>query len=266
MPRKQNKLNKDENVSQPEGVVQPAAGEPVGAAEPRLPDPFEEAVDQAATGQIVDPVDGADAVAGNTDDDQAETAALNDAENRSKRVFFGRSGHLAVMAEFLHRRINVAIPEVDVGDDIFVVKGIAVEVTRVQVKSATAREQQNSYLALINVPEDQLSVPQDNPPLVYVFPIRRREGKLGRWSDFIVIRRGTLFARYINQQAGKRYVDPKGKPYVQFRIVLTDTTAQSGPGQVNFQNYRDAWDSWPPPWPADEEEAPGQFQAEGGVA
>src|SRR5262249_33930775 len=161
-------------------------------------------------------------------------ASQEDAETRSKRAFFERSGHLAVMAEFLHRRINVAIPEVDVGDDVFVVKGAAVEVTRVQVKGATAREQQNSYFALINGPEDQLAVPQDNPPLVYVFPIRRGEGKQGRWYDFIVIRRGTLFARYINQQAGTRYVDPKGKPYVQFRIAFTETTARSGPGQSDF--------------------------------
>lgn len=105
------------------------------------------------------------------------------------------------------------------------------------------------------MPEDQLSVPQDNPPLVYVFAIRRGQGKQGRWYDFIVIRRGTLFARYINQQAGKRYFDPNGKPYVRFRIVFTDTTAQSGPGQVNFQNYRDARDPWPPPSLEDEEDA-----------
>jgi hypothetical protein len=242
MGGKQKKPNKPEDIGQPEGVVQPQKGEPVGAPEPPLPQPADEAIPQA------------------------DAAAQEDAETRSKRAFFGRSGHLAVMAEFLHRRINVAIPEVDVGDDIFVVKGVAVEVTRVQVKGATAREQQNSYFALINVPEDQLSVPQDNPPLVYGFPIRRRAGKQGRWYDFIVIRRGTLFARYINQQAGKRYVDPKGRPYVQFRIVLTDTTAQSGPGQINFQNYRDAWDPWPPPWLADEEDAPGQIQGEGGGA
>ena len=70
------------------------------------------------------------------------------------------------MAELLHRRINVAIPGVDVGDDIFVVKGLSPQVTRVQVKGATAKEHQDSHVVLINVPSDQLKVPQDNPPLV----------------------------------------------------------------------------------------------------
>ena len=31
----------------------------------------------------------------------------------------GKAGHLAAMAEFLLRGYNVAMPEVDVGDDIF---------------------------------------------------------------------------------------------------------------------------------------------------
>jgi hypothetical protein len=257
-----NKPNKAEEIPQREGAAQPLGGGPVGAAEPPLPHPATEAVPQAAAGPDVEPV-VAGPVTGDAGAGQAAAAAQEDAETRSKRAFFGRSGHLAVMAEFLHRRINVAIPEVDVGDDIFVVKGVAVEVTRVQVKGATAREQQNSYFALINVPEDQLSVPQDNPPLVYVFPIRRRAGKQGRWYDFIVIRRGTLFAKYVNEQAGSRYVDPKGKPYVQFQIVFTDTTARSGPGQIDFQNYRDAWEPWPPPWLADEEGGSGPVQDEG---
>jgi hypothetical protein len=237
MARKRKKPNKAQTSSQPEEVLQPPPGQPVARA---------------------------GAQAGTTRDDPMAPVTPEEAELRSKRAFFGRSAQLAVMAELLHRRINVAIPEVDVGDDVFVVKGVAVEVTRVQVKGATGQEQQNSYFALINVPEDQLSVPQDNPPLVYVFPIRRGEGKQGRWSDFIVIRRGTLFARYVNQQAGKRYRDSKGKPYIQFRIVLTETTARSGPGQVNFQSYREAWNPWPPPWLADEEEAPGQIQRDDG--
>ena len=35
--------------------------------------------------------------------------------------YVGKGGHLAVMGEFLLRGYNVAMPEVDVGDDIFVV-------------------------------------------------------------------------------------------------------------------------------------------------
>jgi hypothetical protein len=149
------------------------------------------------------------------------------------------------MAEFLHRRINVAIPEVDVGDDIYVVKGFSVEVTRVQVKGAKAQEQLGNFVALFNVPSDQLKDPQDNPPLVYAFAIRRGTEKANRWSDFFLIRRSTLFARF-KEQAGTEYPGPKGKFYIRFRIVLTTDTAWSGAGEVDFQKYRNVWDPWPP--------------------
>ena len=36
--------------------------------------------------------------------------------------YLGKAGHLTVMSEFLMLGWNVAIPEVDIGDDIFVVQ------------------------------------------------------------------------------------------------------------------------------------------------
>lgn len=148
------------------------------------------------------------------------------------------------MAEFLHRRINVAIPEVDVGDDVFVVKGSDESVVRVQVKSATAAEQQNGYVGRFVIPEVQLTVPNDSPPLVYIFALRRGN----RWVEFVVIRRATLFARR-TEGAGYRQVDPDdGTVNIEFRIVFRPGSAPCGPGEVvDFQRYRDAWDPWPPP-------------------
>jgi hypothetical protein len=37
-------------------------------------------------------------------------------------LYIGKAGHLAVMSEFLMLGWNVAIPEVDTGEDIFVVQ------------------------------------------------------------------------------------------------------------------------------------------------
>ncbi len=181
--------------------------------------------------------------------DRAELALTDDAETRSRRAFFGRSGQLAVMSEFLYRRINVAIPEVDVGDDVFVVKGGDDTVTRVQVKAATAKAQAGSYFALFNVPLAQLSLFRDTPALVYVFAARFQD----RWSDFVVIRRSTLLARF-NEGAGARRTPPDAQEYVQFRIVFTADSAQCGP--VNLQRYRNAWDPWPPLQPEEEETPP----------
>ncbi len=59
------------------------------------------------------------------------------------------------MAELLWRGWNVALPEVDLGDDVFVVKDEDGEMFRVQVKTATAREQQASYVAQFRVDLNQ---------------------------------------------------------------------------------------------------------------
>lgn len=53
----------------------------------------------------------------------------------TKRSHLGKAGDHAVMAELLLRGWNVAIPEVDVGDDIFVVDDNADRAIRVQVKT-----------------------------------------------------------------------------------------------------------------------------------
>jgi hypothetical protein len=78
-------------------------------------------------------------------------------------LYTGRSGQLAAIAELLYRGLNAAIPEVDTGDDIFVVRDDEETVTRVQVKSANARETKVGYYAQFNVPLEQLEAPADPP-------------------------------------------------------------------------------------------------------
>jgi hypothetical protein len=52
-----------------------------------------------------------------------------------KRTHFGRAGEYAALSEFLLRGYNVAIPSVDVGDDVFVVDDREGTTWRVQVKT-----------------------------------------------------------------------------------------------------------------------------------
>src|SRR5229473_323045 len=109
------------------------------------------------------------------------------AKEERARLYFGRSGQLAVMSEVLYRRRNAAIPEVDVGDDVFVVCDEEENVTRVQGKSANATLQQGGYFVQFSIPLSQLK--QTDPEgFVYIFPVRWE----GRWADFIVIHRITL--------------------------------------------------------------------------
>ena len=65
--------------------------------------------------------------------------------------YLGKAGHLAVMSEFLILGWNVAIPEVDIGDDIFVVQDDNGTLRRVQVKTATATNRLSGFSAQFNV-------------------------------------------------------------------------------------------------------------------
>lgn len=81
--------------------------------------------------------------------------------NMSKRanLYLGRAGQMAIMAEFLDRGYNVAVPEVDVGDDIFVVRDSSGVYTRVQVKTSTARITRRGSTALYSLRLSQLAQP-----------------------------------------------------------------------------------------------------------
>jgi hypothetical protein len=59
---------------------------------------------------------------------------------KNYHLYLGKAGHLTVMSEFLTCGWNVAIPEVDVGDDIFVVQDDNGTLRRVQVKTSTSIE------------------------------------------------------------------------------------------------------------------------------
>src|SRR5829696_8415039 len=88
--------------------------------------------------------------------------------SRRQNLYVGRAGQMAVMGELLWRGWNVAFPEVDVGEDVFVVKDEGGELWRVQVKTATAQAQQRGYSAQFSVSVNQLKSPR-NPDLVYIF-------------------------------------------------------------------------------------------------
>lgn len=57
-----------------------------------------------------------------------------------KRSHLGMAGHYAAMSEFLYRGYNVAIPAVDIGDDVYVVEDQVGTMWRLQVKTSDAPE------------------------------------------------------------------------------------------------------------------------------
>jgi hypothetical protein len=148
---------------------------------------------------------------------------------------------MAVMAEFLHRGINVAVPVVDLGDDVFVVRHDEETVMRVQVKTANGEGTEGEYSAQFSIPIEQLERVEP-PALVYVFTVRH----FGRWRDFIVIRRTTLQQIRDDFGIGSKF-RKKNKEYLNLHLIFTpgDVTNKT----ASFHKYREAWEPWPPPQP-----------------
>jgi len=105
-------------------------------------------------------------------------------------LYTGRAGQAFVMAEFAIRGYNVAVPEIDRGDDLFVVHDTSGAFWRVQVKTANAKVlAKGGFRAQFRVRLSQLQTPY-TPDLTYVFATR----VAGRWADCVVIPRDKLYA------------------------------------------------------------------------
>jgi hypothetical protein len=152
--------------------------------------------------------------------------------------YTGRSRQMAVMAELLLRGCNVAIPEVDVGTDLFAFHETREDVARIQVKTATARtyKRKNGYQAQFKVPTKQLERP-DKPPLYYAFVVRRG----GEWLDFLIVGR-TELNDYWNSDLQFGSEDPDRnlilKVWFRPRKVMS--------GAVELTKHRHAWETLPP--------------------
>lgn len=140
---------------------------------------------------------------------------------------------MAVLAEFLWRGWNAAFPEVDVGEDIFVIEDETGILWRVQVKTATAQEQWDGYTAQFNVPLQQLGVLR-TPDLVYIFVIRRSVG----WGPFIIIDREALWDEHRIHGVGSV---SQGNLILRFRMGDA-YLACSG---RDFLPHRNNWSRWP---------------------
>lgn len=148
--------------------------------------------------------------------------------------YTGRAGHLAVMAELLLRGWNTAIPEVDVGDDIFVVHDRAGDMHRVQVKTAVAKPLKSGYSAQFNISRSQLRT-RIIPDLIYVFAIRVSD----HWDAFVVINRETLNEEYSLHGIGSEYKD-------RLTLRLRFTGARITCSGRDLSQYRDNWEAYFP--------------------
>ncbi|RQQ44705.1 hypothetical protein [Burkholderia stagnalis] len=110
--------------------------------------------------------------------------------------YIGKAGHLAVMGEFCYRGYNAAMPEIDKGDDVFVVNDATGAMWRLQVKTSLGRAQTTSRVFQFRVRENAIQIAQ-TPELHFVFVMRFRSC----WH-FLLIDRPVLRAYVRNNKMG----------------------------------------------------------------
>jgi PD-(D/E)XK endonuclease len=145
--------------------------------------------------------------------------------------YVGKAGQLAVMAELLLRGYNVAMPEVDVGDDVFVVHDRQGTLWRVQVKTAIGKRREYGYSGKFAVNRTQLET-KKRRDLFFVLALRAGP----QWDYLILPRRELLRAaeQGLASAAGDNSI----------------FTFRFGPAQVlcgtrDFQARRNNWSEWP---------------------
>ena len=156
--------------------------------------------------------------------------------SKMQNLYTGGAGQAAVMSEFLFRGYNVAIPEVDRGDDLFVVADASGAYTRIQVKAASGKGYQRTsgYSAQVLVPLRQLQTPF-TPELYYVFVLRH----VDKWADFVVISRPDLYNEHTLNNVGTK--TKAGGLLLNLAVRGAKLTC----GSQTWNQYLNAFATWP---------------------
>lgn len=140
-----------------------------------------------------------------------------------KKTHFGRAGEYFAMSELLLRGWNVAVPVVDVGDDVFVIDDNDKTTWRLQVKSAEGEEMPEAdgggVRARFTLSRKQLRTPQAIE-LFFMLIVRHH----GRW-DFLVVPRTDLLRVRDSYVDGAKTAKKTGRLPLADEIAKTDNLA-----------------------------------------
>lgn len=148
-------------------------------------------------------------------------------------LYVGRAGQFVVMAEFLLRGWNVALPEVDLGDDVFVVKDEGGDLFRIQVKTATAKPYGQGYSAQFTLGLSQLKTPR-TPDLTYIFVVRHGS----QWGPYIIIGRDALRTEHELHRIGS-----ESREKLLLRFLYEQGQVRCG--RRDFTPFHSEWSRWP---------------------
>ena len=147
--------------------------------------------------------------------------------------YLGKAGHLAVMSEFLVRGWNVAIPEVDIGDDIFVVEDENGTMKRVQVKTSSVTLRKKSFSAQYQIPIKQLQKISQSP-IYYVFIARHNK----TWTLPLIIPQIQLYDEFARNKVGTKFEE-----HITFYFSYSDNKVECS-GQ-DFTKYISDYTDFP---------------------
>lgn len=147
--------------------------------------------------------------------------------------YTGKAGHLAVMGEFCLRGYNASMPEIDKGDDVFVVNDETGAMWRLQVKTSLGKRQQQSRAYQFRVRESSIQQPQ-TPDLHFAFVMRKEK----IWH-FILMDRSVLRNYIRNNNLGTLAND-----YRQINITLYEDGRAMCSG-IDLQHHLEDWNTWP---------------------
>lgn len=150
----------------------------------------------------------------------------------------GTAGQLALMAEFAYRGYNVSIPEIDQGDDAWVMNHQSGHAWRLQVKTSRPKQQVKSDRFQFNVKIAQITTPLQ-PDLVFAFVMRVQDA----W-EFVIVHRTVLQNYLATGQLGGQ----QGANYV---LALTYYHTGERGGRVfgsktcEVTHHLNDWATWP---------------------
>lgn len=156
--------------------------------------------------------------------------------------YIGKAGQLAVMAELAARGYNIAMPEIDIGDDIFAVKDDGGQMWRIQVKTSDGRRRMKSWSGQFRIRQSAITAPL-TPELHFVFVMR-----CGSIWRFIVISRAVVNNYVVADDLGSASVaggDNWRTLYISIRDKTDIAPEEIVCSEKNFDHHLADWSTWP---------------------
>ncbi len=160
--------------------------------------------------------------------------------SKVRDLYLGRAAQLFVMSEFIVRGYNAAIPEVDIGDDILVIRDLDDSLSKIQVKATntckelTSQKNKGVFRVQFNLKKTQL-LRDPIAPFYFVFLIRRND----QWYDPIIFPQDILSNDFISGDIG---TETEHAVKIWFK-VYPDGTIQCN--DVDYTRQQGNWSYWP---------------------